>query len=127
MKASKQTVSKARTRAWKLFSKYIRTKDSFNGYNRCVTCCETYPIGELNAGHYIHGKTKRSYFEPRNVHPQCPRCNLYLNGNPTSYALYLEAKYGIGILQQLHEVNLNTKPWKIQELNDIHDFYKELL
>ena len=121
------SVSKAKKRTWKIFSEWIRRKDADPaGYVQCVCCGKVLHYKESHAGHYIHGNTKRTYFEEKNVHPCCPKCNMYLSGNLTQYALFLEGKYGKGILQELDEKK-NGKPWKVPELDAIHDYYKEEL
>ena len=51
---------------------------------------------------------------------------MFLSGNQTSYALYLEKNHGHGILQELAVLKNDTRAWTIDELNEIHDKYKEL-
>lgn len=126
----KPNISKLKKKVWTLFSKYIRLRDSVNGYCKCCTCESHLPIGEMNAGHYIHGNTKPTFFDERNVNAQCVRCNKWLSGRLNEYALFLENKYGVGILQELKikskgpvfnrailEVLLETYELKIRELN----------
>ena len=95
-KATVVTVSKLKKRLWKVFSEYIRRKESYNDYCTCITCGKKFHWKEIQAGHYIHGNTKRTYFYEDNVHPQCVRCNMYLSGDLTNYAIYLENRYGKG-------------------------------
>ena len=103
MKGTKKpkSISWWKKKAWKVFSKYIKTKYSKNGYCQCITCGKQHPLEETHAGHYIHGNTKPTYFDERNVHPQCVACNMHRSGNLNQYALYLEGRYGVGILQEL--------------------------
>ena len=125
---SKLTISKLKKRAWKVFSEYRRRVDADPaGYVQCCTCGQRLHFKETNCGHYIHGNTKPTYFEERNTHVQCPRCNLYLSGALDQYALYLEAKYGEGILQELDSLSKSKVGFKRGELEAIYDYYKEKL
>ena len=93
---------------------------------KCVTCGERLDWKyEAQAGHYIHGNTKPTYFDERNVHPQCVSCNMYRSGCLDKYALYLESKYGIGILQELAAKSRSKVGFKRVELEQLADEYKE--
>ena len=118
------TISKLKAKVWKEFSRYIRLRDSVNGYGNCITCEELLHYREANAGHYIHGNTKPTYFDERNVHSQCPRCNLFLSGALDKYALFLEKTYGQGILQEL-EIKSNGKVFNRAELENLLELYKK--
>ena len=118
------SLSKIKKKVWSIFSKYIRTRDSINGYCTCYTCGDVKPIGECHAGHYIHGNTKPTYFDTRNVHAQCVKCNMYLSGNLTRYAIHLEEEYGRGILQEL-EIKSNGKVFSRVELLALVEVFKQ--
>ena len=121
-----KSVSKLKKKAWKYFSKYIRLKNSKNGYCQCITCGKQCRVEEMNAGHYKHGNTKPTYFDERNVHPQCVSCNMYRSGNLDQYALYLEGRYGEGILQTLDRISKGPV-FKKDQLINIAEEYKEKL
>jgi hypothetical protein len=87
------------------YSRYIRLRDSEDGYNcKCISCGKIAPIKEMQNGHYkrrgqsLCNPTK---YDERNTNAQCVYCNLRLRGNESSYAVALEEKYGFGILQEL--------------------------
>jgi hypothetical protein len=85
--------------AWKKFSAFIRERDK----GICYTCGDTKPWREQQAGHFIHGsKYPVSYYDERNVHCQCIRCNHFLSGNLTVYAANLVRDFGPQILTELH-------------------------
>lgn len=98
-------------KATKIFNLYIRLKyaDKRTGLCQCVTCCAFKPFNQIDAGHYIKSTYFHTRFDERNVHPQCVRCNRYLNGNESSYALFLIRKYGAEILEAL-DVKKNFSP-----------------
>ena len=118
------TISKLKSKVWKEFSRYIRVRDSVNGYCYCYTCNNPHPIGESDAGHYFHGNTKPTYFDERNVHAQCTSCNRNRSGNLAPYAVHLEKDYGFGIIQEL-EIKSKGKVYNRAELENLLITYKQ--
>ncbi len=112
----KTSPATAKRRAWKACSKYIRARDK-----GCCTC----PAPATQAGHYQHNSDKDTvktlggnelwYFE-KNIHGQCSSCNLYRSGNGVKYALFLENKYGKGILQEIQQLYYKPKKWSVEEI-----------
>jgi hypothetical protein len=89
---------------WKLFSKWTRLLNADDdGWVNCYTCGKKAHYKEMQAGHYLKSSYKGVKFDPQNVKPQCARCNLYLNGFQSSFAIHLEQEYGSGILQALEQ------------------------
>lgn len=83
---------KVKDTTWKLFSKYIRLKNSDDkGFCVCVTCGAIKFWKEMQGGHYMHNK---SDYDEENVHVQCIRCNHFLSGNGIEYAKFMLKKYG---------------------------------
>lgn len=108
----KPTLTRLKAKLWEEFSKYIRKKSADkNGYTKCVSCGKIAHWKDLQAGHFVPKSLSLSiYFYERNVHPQCYRCNICLNGHLSSYALYLVHTYGAKILEELNkEKNKITK------------------
>lgn len=129
-KKKTRTLAEIKGDVWKLFSSYIRKRDSdWKGFGKCCTCgvLLQIPSVQAHAGHFIHGSTKRSYFEPKNVHLQCRSCNFFKNGARDVYALFLVKKYGKGIIEELHAINKDKRPWTKKELLRIEELYKEKL
>ena len=117
-------IPKLRDKVWTKFSQYIRLRDSKEGICTCCTCGTKDFITRMNAGHFQHGKNKETYFDERNVHAQCPRCNLYFNGALDSYTLFIIDKYGREVCDELIEKGRRQKIWKRQELEDLFEYYK---
>jgi len=86
---------------WNIFSVFVRLRDCYNGSGKCVTCDSKKFWRGFQGGHYKHGKTKATYFDERNVHAQCPRCNKWLNGNGIVYAEFILEKYGVKVFEEL--------------------------
>lgn len=120
------SIASLKTKAWRYFSRYVRLSNAdYHGMCRCVTCGNRHHYKETQAGHYIHGNTKPTYFDERNVHCQCVKCNHHMGGNAVPYALFLENKYGVGILQELSIKATSGSGFKRDELEKIAEEYKQ--
>jgi hypothetical protein len=112
---------------WKQVSLYVRKKDAdFDGYNRCYTCGVAKHYTELHAGHYVKRSYKALKFDLRNLRPQCPRCNMFLDGNQDAFAEHLELDYGHGILQELGKLKWQEKRFTREEITGLIEHYKKL-
>ncbi|KKL09341.1 hypothetical protein LCGC14_2566830, partial [marine sediment metagenome] len=58
------------------------------------TCKRDYPIGKLQAGHFIPGREDSILFDPVYVHAQCYRCNIKRQGEWLKYFRFMEKKHG---------------------------------
>jgi len=100
------------------YSRYIRLRDSDGEFGACCSCVFVDNINNLDNGHFISRTKKATKYDERNTNLQCKRCNSYLKGNLIDYAIFLENKYGYGIVQELKE-----KSKKLCKLGD--DFYEK--
>ncbi len=100
----KKTVAQLKKILWKLFSEWVRRKDTdSNGIATCFTCDRKNPWKMMHAGHYVRASAGLStYFEEKNVQVQCYACNIWRDGNSDEYALRLQKKYGENILNELN-------------------------
>lgn len=123
--ASKTKLPKLSTlvnKADTVFSKYIRQRDTKTwvqdetglsipaGY--CVTCLKLTPTGGRgsgHAGHFIGRGCKLTRYDERNVNLQCNYCNTYKHGEQYKHSLYIDATYGAGTAQELHELERQYK------------------
>ncbi|MFA5652271.1 MAG: recombination protein NinG [Candidatus Paceibacterota bacterium] len=110
MKLEKKDQRSLKKLAWKYFSEHIRKNSP-----KCFTCDIIKPYKELQAGHWRHGHTKVGFFDERNVHSQCPKCNTYLSGNLGEYTLRMTKIYG----------NKTEQMWK--EFSKDHNFTRKEL
>lgn len=124
---SKKHLEKTRkalhAKCWTLMSVVVRrTGCDAGGYGLCFTCGVRKHWKDLQAGHRHH---RRLDFDFRNVHPQCPRCNMKesrggLNGNLGEYEHRLIEMHGIEWAKKL-TFDANTHPgYAHSELLVIH-------
>jgi len=96
----------------KVFSEYIRLRDSDHlGYVCCCTCGKPEPWQDVDCGHFISRAYIATRFEETNAHAQCRYENRYRNGSPEEYALFIINKYGMKEYNRLRDLkNSGFKP-----------------
>ena len=110
-------------RTWKVFSKYIRNRDK----GKCFTCSTVNDPKYMNAGHFKHGKGTPIYFDEKNVHCQCPRCNMYYSGQRDIYLRNIQKKYGVEEGDRLLREGRKSHYYTIKELEEKKEYYEEKL
>lgn len=127
-KAKKESIAWHKERAWKEFSIYIRIRDCLRltgspDEGSCVTCKRPYNFKQLQAGHWIPGRSNAVLFSERGVHAQCDSCNRHKKGNPIKYWLFMEETYGRGIMDELIEESKQTVQYKVHDFEEIRAKY----
>jgi hypothetical protein len=80
---------------WKWFSLYIRLRDcEHGGMSYCRSCGTPKHFRELQAGHYISRAKQATKYDEQNVHSQCVRCNMHLNGNQSGMWNHIVKTFG---------------------------------
>jgi hypothetical protein len=119
------TIPKLTAKAQKVFNKYVRERDSENGYFTCISCGKTLPIEQMNAGHYIPQKNSSLLrFNEYNVHGECISDNGFNEFHLINYRKNLINKIGQEMVDWLEENQRTIKKWQRNELNDLIDKYK---
>ena len=118
----KSKLKAAKTKLWKVFSRYIRLRDG----GRCISCGVVRDIREMDAGHYIPKTAGLSiYFEEKNVNCQCTGCNRFRRGNLAQYALALRLKYGKNILEELDAIRKQTVKFSVADYQEMIEKYAQ--
>lgn len=124
MKLENKGINQLKKEFDKIFSWYIRLRDAktmSDGqlYGVCCTCGKSIPVfvqGKYKMirnckwqnGHYITRNSSPLRFNEKNCNGQCEACNVWNKGEIRKYALFLETKFGFGILQELNELKKET-------------------
>jgi hypothetical protein len=119
----KLTIKGAKTKAWTAISRYVRSIEK-----QCCTCGK--PTSA--AGHWKHNGDKPNnnlggnelWYDIRNIHGQCFYCNNFQSGNLSEYSIFLENKYGAGILQELQHLYNTPRKWTIEEILAVAELYE---
>ena len=123
----KKTISALKNDLDKVFSKFIRTRDSQDGQFVCISSGRTLPIAQMNCGHFYSRVHLATRWDERNCNGQSIGDNLYKHGNIHGYRKGMLAKYGEGVLQELEE--LHNQPIKLERawLEQKIQIYKDKL
>lgn len=120
------TNAKIKKLFWKIFSEYIRRRDSINGYATCISCGKKDYWRNMDAGHYIPKTAGLAlYFNEQNVNSQCTYCNRWMHGNLSKYAIGLRKKYGDNILKELNEKRHKIIKIRTPEYKKLIEEYKK--
>ena len=116
-------------KARKAFKRFIRLRDeqmtSGMGYISCYTCGALHEFALTDAGHFCQGSHDSTYFDERNCHAQCKKCNLWLHGNLIEYTVNMIAEYGNDVVEELRELNKKTVKLKAEDFHEIYLKYKQ--
>ena len=134
--------SKAKDRAWKAFSDWVRLRDCLattgtREYGICITCSERgdsswKPYKDLQAGHAVGGRGNAVLFHEQLVNAQCGYCNrkppMGLGGDYGNYAIALIKRYGLEQVEEWQKLRHDTSvKYSTADLLEIEQKYKERL
>ena len=95
---------KAKARAWKQFSMFIRLRDSDAfGRVQCITCPRSDYWKTMDAGHFITRAKEATLFDERNVSGQCKGCNRFQGGKFFEHEQAIDRKFGAGTAQAIKD------------------------
>ena len=60
----------------------------------------------------VHGRA----YDPKNIHSQCGKCNILLDGNGPEYVEFVIQRYGRGEFMRMLDRSRQTKNWTRPEL-----------
>ena len=92
----------------KVFSLYIRKRDSKNGVSICCSCGVRKPYEYFDAGHFINRRFMATRWREDNCHAQCRSCNRFSEGDAAGYALFMLDKYGKKQVEYLRALRQQT-------------------
>ena len=127
--AKRKTLGKLKADLDKVFNRYIRLRDTENGYGVCISCGKNKPFEDLDAGHFFakQGNDGLRYDED-NVHAECRKCNRFDDSHLIPYQDNLLAKIGLCRLNALKEKSREYKmgffKWDRSEIEEKIKEYK---
>lgn len=108
----------------RIFSKFIRLRDSQNGYVKCISCGKIQAAEETDCGHFVNRKHMGTRFDEKNCNAQCRACNRFDEGNAAGYAKGLIEKYGAGVIDELLLKKQIGRKWSQFEIDELVKYYK---
>lgn len=121
----KNNIKSLKTKLDRLFSIYIRLRDSDkNGYCRCISCSKINHWKDVDCGHFVNRSHMSTRYNERNCHAQCRKCNRFDEGNNIGYTRGLIKLYGVKILNDLDVLKHIQSYMKAFDYNVLIDHYK---
>jgi 5-methylcytosine-specific restriction endonuclease McrA len=121
-----KTISKLKKDLDKVFSLYIRLRNaSKDGIVKCFTCDKTAHYKKMHAGHFMSRKHHATRWNEDNVQVQCPKCNLFGQGEQYAFGKLLDIRIGDGTAEELQELSRTTVKYMRFEYEDMIKHYKE--
>lgn len=124
---------RAKDRAWKAFSKYIRTRDCLKTTHTkeqgvCITCGQVKEFKSLQAGHLVGGRGNAVLFDEEIVNAQCGGCNIQYNERAkVVYRRVMVVRHGEERVKEMESLLWRTKTFNIPDLDALTDYFKEKL
>ena len=109
----------------KVFSEYIRKRDTRNGVFKCISCGRILPYEQADCGHYINRKHMSTRFDEMNCNAQCISCNRFDEGNIQGYRRGLVSLYGEQQVNILEAKKHNFRKYSDFEYEVLIKHYKE--
>jgi hypothetical protein len=120
------TIPKLTAKAQQVFNRYIRTRDSQDGYFTCIACGQVKSQDVMDAGHYVPVKGSSALrFDEYNVNGECKKCNGFDGFHLIGYRKNLIQKIGQEMVDWLENNQRTIKKWTRSELNEIIEKYSK--
>ena len=102
----------------RVFSLYIRLRDSHKGKVRCPLCGKIIDWQVSQNMHFIKRSNMKYRFNEENCYAGCVGCNVYLNGNYQVYTMRMIKKFGIDKVQEMinDKEIYKIKEWQLEEM-----------
>jgi hypothetical protein len=129
-KPKKTSLSSLKKKAWSLFSEVIRRGHAdHRGMVKCVSCPSWMHWKESHAAHFIpKSRGLVYYFLEKNVHPGCPKCNLFQKEmHKINYTMFMIEKYGPGIVEELEALSKTPAKFYKSDYEQMIATYKQRL
>lgn len=128
MKRSPKNAAKATACTW--YSKYIRMRDAIETTGTtteavCATCGKRMPIAQMDASHFVPGRTNGVLFDERNALAACRPCNRWRQGVWPLMEKALIAKYDRDIVERLKNLYGFNPPMEENDYREIAARFRE--
>jgi 5-methylcytosine-specific restriction endonuclease McrA len=109
----------------KVFSLYIRLRDSKDGYGNCCTCGKRIHYKEGHCGHFISRRHYGTRWNEYNCALQCVKCNLFDQGRQYDFSLYIRRKHGEEVLEEILQRSKETVKFTKSDYEQMIKEYKD--
>ena len=121
-----KTLSKLKKELDKWFSLYIRLRYTTpQGMVQCWTCGTSKHYKKMHAGHFMSRKHLSTRWHEDNVQVQCPKCNLFGQGEQYTFGKLLDVRIKEGIADEIELLSKSTVKIMRHEYEDMIKEYKQ--
>jgi len=125
--AKKSTRKRLIDKLDKIFSQYIRLRESKNGNSECFTCGKVDHWKKLQNGHFMSRKHLSTRWDETNCQVQCAGCNVFRYGEQYKFSVGLNNKYGDGTADAMLQKSRETLKIDNAELETKIKYYQDLV
>ena len=126
MKAlKKQSISVLKKKLDKVFSEYIRRRDSIGDVCICITCGRMGQWKYMDNGHYMKRQHLATRYDEKNCNGQCKCCNYAEQGANEKYKIAIDKKWGVGTADKLEQKKHNKVKWTAFEYETLIEHYQD--
>ena len=123
-----KTISKLKKELDRLFSLYIRLRNATpQGMTNCFTCGSQKHYKKMHAGHFMSRKHLSTRWHEDNVQVQCPKCNLFGQGEQYTFGKLLDVRINEGTADKLEQLARSTTKIMRHEYEEMIQEYKNKL
>jgi hypothetical protein len=109
---------------WKVFSEYIRLRDSDeNGYCSCFTCGRWAYWKHGDCGHGLSRQHMATKYNEKNNHFQCKPCNGFHGGKREVYKEKMNERYGPQTWELMELLSKKDSTWTQFEVDQLEKYY----
>ena len=119
----KKTPRQLKKRLDEVFSIWIRMRGAEDFNNQCYTCGKTYPVKQLQNGHFVSRVHTATRWHPINCQVQCYACNVLRRGNLSFFAEHLMKDFGPDIIEQLNTLSRSLVKMKRDDYERLIEEY----
>ena len=120
-----QSIPTLKRKLDRIFSEYIRRRDSVNGIGTCVTCGRRKEWKYMDNGHYIKRQYLSTRYDEKNCNAQCKKCNWLEQGANERYRVAIDEKWGKGTAAKLEQKKHNKSKLTAFEYGVLIKHYQE--
>jgi len=127
-KKERQSMAYLRNNVKNVCHEYIRERDKGRA---CISCGAPWKPN-FQAGHWFKSELYSNLrYDERNIHGQCEKCNLFLNGNHERYSERVSQRIGVhgkaAIEEKAKKFKHESWKWDAAKLRSIRTYYREKL
>lgn len=108
-----------------VFSRFIRKRDTHNGFIKCFVCGYTMSFQEAQCGHYVDRDQMPTRYDEMNCHSVCQECNCFDTEHKARYGDIMFETYGEWKINKLAQKSKSLQKYFKFEIEELIELYKD--